>query len=148
VGSNTWGKSGENRIVKPDAVLGLTEVGNPVDVACAKAGVEDEVVISATPHDRSPVVIYACRRGLSNRPARGTFIACSGTGDCGGQVQGKACGGLVADPSVRHLTEGSRSVSGAPSVARAETRRAAMRTLLPFSALLHPFRNIAITDLP
>ena len=43
------------------------------------------------------MVIYAFRRGLSNRPARGTFIACSGTGDCGGQVQGETCGGLVAE---------------------------------------------------
>ena len=42
------------------------------------------------------MVIYAFRCGLSNRPARGTFIACSGRGDCGGQVQGEACRGLVA----------------------------------------------------
>ena len=40
-------------------------------------------------HDRSPLVIYAFWRGLSNRPVRGTFIACSGSGDCGGQVQGE-----------------------------------------------------------
>ena len=39
-------------------------------------------------HDRSPLGIYAFWRGLSNRPVRGTFIACSGSGDCGGQVQG------------------------------------------------------------
>lgn len=42
------------------------------------------------------MVIYAFRRGLSNRPARGTFIACSGTGDCVCQVQGETCGGLAA----------------------------------------------------
>jgi hypothetical protein len=51
-------------------------------------------------HDRSPVVIYANRRGLSNRPARGTLIACSGSGDYGGQVQGETCGGLVAEGRV------------------------------------------------
>jgi hypothetical protein len=33
------------------------------------------------------VVIYACRRGLSIA-RRGTLIACSGSGDCGGQVLG------------------------------------------------------------
>jgi len=38
---------------------------------------------------------------LSNRPARGTFIACSGPGDCGGQVQGETCGGLVANRGMR-----------------------------------------------
>lgn len=45
-------------------------------------------------------MIYAFRRGLSNRPARGTLIACSKSGDCGGQVQGEACGGLVAEGRV------------------------------------------------
>jgi hypothetical protein len=48
-------------------------------------------------HDRSPVVIDADPRGLSNRPAHGTFIACSGSGDCGGQMRGETCGGLVAE---------------------------------------------------
>ena len=43
------------------------------------------------------MVFYACWRGLSNRPSRGTLIACSGTGDCGGQVQGETCGCLVAE---------------------------------------------------
>jgi hypothetical protein len=42
-------------------------------------------------------VIYAFRRVLSNRPSRGAFITCSVTGDCGGQVQGEACGGLVSE---------------------------------------------------
>jgi hypothetical protein len=40
--------------------------------------------------------MYSCRRGLSNRPARGTFIACSESGDCGAQVQREACRCLVA----------------------------------------------------
>lgn len=46
------------------------------------------------------MVIYACWGGLSNRPARGTLIACSGSGDCGGQMQGETCGGLVAEGRV------------------------------------------------
>ena len=46
------------------------------------------------------MLIYAFWRGLSNRPARETFIACSGSGDCGGQVQGEACGGLIAEGRV------------------------------------------------
>jgi hypothetical protein len=52
-------------------------------------------------HDRSPLVIYACWRGLSNRPARGTFIAWNESGDCGGQAQCEACGGLLAKGRVR-----------------------------------------------
>jgi hypothetical protein len=47
------------------------------------------------------LVVYAYRRGLSNRPARRTFIACSGTGDCVGQVQREAYRGLVAEGRVR-----------------------------------------------
>ena len=46
------------------------------------------------------MVIYACWRELSNLPARGTLIACSGSGDCGGQMQGETCGGLVAEGRV------------------------------------------------
>ena len=46
-------------------------------------------------------MVYASWRGLSNRPARGTLIACSGSGCCGGQVQGEACGGLVAKRGMR-----------------------------------------------
>lgn len=48
---------------------------------------------------------YAFPPGLSNRPARGTFVACSGARDCCGQVQCEACGGLVAEGQV-----GPRSV--------------------------------------
>ena len=51
------------------------------------------------------MVIYAFWRGLSNRPARGTFIACSGTGDCGGQVQGETCRGLVGIDISKHRHE-------------------------------------------
>ena len=47
------------------------------------------------------MVISASWRGLSNRPARGTLIACSGTGDCGGQVQGEFCRGLAREGRVR-----------------------------------------------
>jgi len=36
------------------------------------------------------MVIYAFRRGVSNRPARGAFISRSGSGDCVGEVQGEA----------------------------------------------------------
>jgi hypothetical protein len=46
------------------------------------------------------VLIYARWRGLSNRPARGAFKLRSGSGDCGGQVQGETCRGLVADGRV------------------------------------------------
>lgn len=46
------------------------------------------------------MVIYAYWRGLSNRLARGTLIACSGSGDCGGQVQGEACRGLLNEGRV------------------------------------------------
>ena len=43
------------------------------------------------------MLIYAYWRGLGNRPARGTLAACSGAGDCGGQVQSETCRGLVAE---------------------------------------------------
>ena len=46
-------------------------------------------------------MVYASWPGLSNRPARGTLIACSGSGGCGGLVQGKARGGLVAKHGMR-----------------------------------------------
>jgi hypothetical protein len=52
-------------------------------------GQDDAATGLSSSHDRSPLVIYAFWRGLSNRPVRGTFIACSGSGDCGGQVQGE-----------------------------------------------------------
>jgi hypothetical protein len=52
-------------------------------------GQDDAATGLSSSHDRSPLVIYAFSRGLSNRPVRGTFIACSGSGDCGGQVQGE-----------------------------------------------------------
>ena len=55
-------------------------------------------------HDRSPLGIYALWRGLSNRPARGTFIACSGSGDCGGQVQGEPEVTVEQVPNCRPLT--------------------------------------------
>src|SRR5690606_326417 len=51
--------------------------------------------------DRSPLVIYALRRGLGNHPARGAFMLRSGTGDCGCQMQGKTCWGLVSEGRVR-----------------------------------------------
>ena len=60
----------------------------PLDEDCPAA------VLSSS-HDGRPVVLYACWRGLSNRPARGTVSACSGTGGCGGKVQGEACRGLA-----------------------------------------------------
>ena len=47
---------------------------------------------------------------MSNRPARGTLIACSGSGDCGGQVQGEACEGLT----VRFRMQPGGVVVGAP----------------------------------
>ena len=46
------------------------------------------------------MIIYAYWRGLSNRPARETLIACSGSADCGGQVSCEACRGLVAEGRV------------------------------------------------
>ena len=45
-------------------------------------------------------MVYACWRGLSNRPARGAFISRSGSGDCGVQVRGKPYRGLVAQGRV------------------------------------------------
>ena len=49
------------------------------------------------------MVIYAFRRGLRNRPTRGTFVARGGSGDCGGQVQGKTCERLeLQQPTPQH----------------------------------------------
>ena len=56
------------------------------------------------------MLIYARRRGLSNRPARGAFKLRSGTGDCGGEVQREPGGGLIAQCRMRAL----RVVVGSP----------------------------------
>lgn len=71
--------------------------------------------------DRSPMVIYAFRRGVSNRPARGGFISRTVSGDCVGEVQGEACGGLVAEGRVRPLSvivgdPGNDQIAGAGQV--------------------------------
>jgi hypothetical protein len=54
---------------------------------------------------------YAFLRRLSNRPARGTLIACSGSGDCGGQVQVHPVG--KADACAGEMVDGQNDTVGA-----------------------------------
>lgn len=73
---------------------------------------------------------------MSNRTARGAFIACSGTGDCGGQVQGKACGGLLAKGRVgpRGVVVGHPSRDQITGMGEVAEQRL-LQTLIPHRAV-------------
>ena len=47
------------------------------------------------------MVIYACRRGLRDRPARNCHCVRVGSGDCGGRMRDEACPGRVTGRGMR-----------------------------------------------
>ena len=50
---------------------------------------------------QGPMLIYACRRGLRDRPARNCHCVRVGSGDCGGRMRDEACPGRVAGRGMR-----------------------------------------------